>query len=235
MPLVLLPPPTGSIHIWAKQLLWPWHSKVSLCPVEHSSLCFCEPWWYLPLWDPPKRLKRTLFLSGKDAGSSWSLRAINKAWKLNHSKRSLVSRGFWHWGGINAAQKSCCALCRSCNRKIGRVKASQNCLLSLREEQKDKETKSPFFSSCHSFDSSGKQLQWRNCCWVLFMIRFIRSDSVLIVSHTRKAYYLWSFYLAHVNVRPASSEASQAWSNRRVLHRPDFHQQPSCPSVATLS
>lgn len=42
-----------------------------------------------------------------------------------------------------------------------------------------------FFSFSHSFDSPGKQLQWKNCCWVLFLMRFSRSDSVLIVSHTQ--------------------------------------------------
>jgi len=34
-------------------------------------------------------------------------------------------------------------VCISGNREEGRGKATQNCLLSLREEQKDKETKSP--------------------------------------------------------------------------------------------
>lgn len=37
-----------------------------------QSLCFSKPWWYLPPWDPPKRLKCLLFQSGLDVGSSQS-------------------------------------------------------------------------------------------------------------------------------------------------------------------
>lgn len=58
---------------------WTGGNAVATAPQSHSlpywgqqSLCSSKPWWYLPLWDPPKRLNCILFQSGSDLGSSQS-------------------------------------------------------------------------------------------------------------------------------------------------------------------
>lgn len=93
-----------------------------------------------------------------------------------------------------------------------------------------------FVSFSHNLDIPGKQLQWKNLLlgtvYDEIQQEWLSSHCLYTHTHRHRAYYLWSFYIVDVNARPASSEASWAWSSRWVLHRLCFPQQPSCLLMA---
>lgn len=75
-----------------------------------QTLCFNKPWWYLPLWDHPQRLKCILFPSGWYASSSQPLKAVTKVWKHNHRQREpglqrILAPG---WDKCSTEKLLCC-------------------------------------------------------------------------------------------------------------------------------